>query len=88
MKVGLVGVATLCYYQGGAMADGETVGRMVEADELGGTLGGEDALDEYARVQARMWDGIGAESTEDWTATLAGEGSSPCLLLQARRPQR
>jgi hypothetical protein len=30
-----------------------------------------EALDEYARIQARMWDGIDAESTEDWTATLA-----------------
>jgi hypothetical protein len=30
-----------------------------------------DALDEYAHIQARMWDGIDAESTEDWTATLA-----------------
>lgn len=29
------------------------------------------ALDEYARIQASMWDCIDAESTEDWTATLA-----------------
>ncbi len=29
------------------------------------------ALNEYARIQARMWDGIDAESTEDWTAAMA-----------------
>ena len=40
VEVGLVGVAGFCGYQGGAVAGGEAVGGVVEADELGGALGG------------------------------------------------
>lgn len=39
VKAGLAGVAAVRCYQGGALAGGEAVGSVVEADELGGTLG-------------------------------------------------
>jgi hypothetical protein len=29
------------------------------------------ALDEFARIQALMWEGIAADSTEEWTTNLA-----------------
>jgi hypothetical protein len=49
------------------------------------------AVDEYARIQARMWDGIDAESAEDWTSALARAahqwvGHRDNRLPSARRP--
>src|SRR5215831_20759131 len=44
MEVGLVGITAFCGYQGGAVTGGEAVGGAVEADELGGALGGEAEL--------------------------------------------
>src|SRR5215468_2652741 len=44
VEVGLVGIAAVGGYQGGAVTGGEAVGGVVEADELGGALGGEADL--------------------------------------------
>lgn len=44
MEVGLVGVAALGRHQSGAVTSGETVSRVVEADKLGGALGGQADL--------------------------------------------
>src|SRR6266516_6959483 len=44
VEVGLVGIAAFGGYQGGAVTGGEAVGGVVEADELGGALGGEADL--------------------------------------------
>ena len=44
MEMGLVDVAALRRHQGGAVTRGETVSRVVKADELGGALGGEADL--------------------------------------------
>jgi hypothetical protein len=44
MEVGLVDVAALCRYPGGAVTRGEAVGSVVETDQLGGALGGEADL--------------------------------------------
>ena len=43
-EVRLVDVAALCRYQGGVVADGKAVRRVVETDQPGGPLGGEADL--------------------------------------------
>jgi hypothetical protein len=51
VEVGLVGVAAFCRYEGGAVACGEAVGSVVEADQLGGAFGGQADLGSEPRPQ-------------------------------------
>jgi hypothetical protein len=44
------------------------------------------ALDEFARIQALMWEGIAADSTEEWTAGLARAARNWAAHRETRLP--
>ena len=99
VKVRLIGVAALCCYHGGVMAGGETVGRVVEADELGDTLGGEADLGAEPRPEALAAPSdLGNQSFDAYPPSTGhhlspGEGdfrvdSSACVATPSQRSLR
>jgi hypothetical protein len=46
------------------------------------------ALDEFARIQALMWEGIAADSPEQWTTSLARASRQYAAYRESRLPSQ
>src|SRR6266496_4645682 len=96
MEVGLVGVAALRRHQGGAVTRGEAVGGVVEADELGGALGGEADLGSEPGPQSLAApSGLGCQPfdpnpprSEEHTSELQSRRENVCRLLLEKKKKR